>query len=331
MTEPVSGRPLSVGDMVQLTDNKGRHHTITLEAGATFHTHKGWFAHDDLIGRPEGCVITSTGGMPYLVLRPILEDFVLSMGRGAAIIYPKDAFSIVGLAGIGPGSHVVEAGAGSGSLTCFLLTAVGPTGRVDSHEVRPEFAEVARRNVVRWFGSEPASWHLHVGDLVQSQPGTPDGPPSGADAIVLDMLAPWECLDVAARTLRPGGRLIGYVATTTQLSLLAESMRADARWTEPRATESMVRTWHLEGLAVRPDHRMIAHTAFLLVSRRLADGERLPPRRRRPAPGAYGSDYHGPRPPDIAAIAEATQDGSGSAGAGASVSQADDEESSATV
>jgi tRNA (adenine57-N1/adenine58-N1)-methyltransferase len=296
---------LAVGDLVQLTDNKGRHHTITLTAGASFHTHKGALEHDDLIGRPEGIVVTSTGGMPYLVLRPILEDFVLSMGRGAAIIYPKDAFAIVGLAGIGPGSHVVEAGAGSGALSCYLLTAVGPTGRVVSHEIRPEFADVARRNVTRWFGAEPDHWSLRVGDLATSPP--PEG--ELADALVLDMLAPWECLDMAAATLHPGGRLIAYVATTTQLSLLTESLRADGRWTEPRATESMVRTWHLEGLAVRPDHRMIAHTAFLLVCRRLADGERLPPRRRRPAPGAYGPDYTGPRPPDVAEVAIPTQDG----------------------
>lgn len=293
---------LMVGDIVQLTDNKGRHHTITLTEGAVFHTHKGSLEHDQLIGRPEGIVVTSTGGMPYLVLRPILEDFVLSMGRGAAIVYPKDAFAIVGLAGLGPGGHVVEAGAGSGSLTCFLLTAVGPQGRVDSYEIRPEFAEVAARNVRRWFGQHPESWRLHVGDLAEARPTRP-----GADAVVLDMLAPWDCLDAAAASLRPGGRLIGYVATTTQLSLLTESLRADGRWTEPRATESMVRTWHLEGLAVRPDHRMIAHTAFLLVTRRLADGERLPARRRRPAPGAYGPDYRGPRPPDVAAL-EPAQD-----------------------
>ncbi len=286
----------AVGDLVQLTDNKGRHHTLTLTPGAVFHSHKGGLAHDDLIGRDEGIVVTSTGGMPYLVLRPILEDYVLSMGRGAAIIYPKDAFAIVGLAGIGPGSHVVEAGAGSGALTCFLLTAVGPTGSVLSYELRPEFADIARRNVVRWFGAEPDTWRLEVGDLADAASGA-------ADALVLDMLAPWDCLDAAARLLRPGGRLIGYVATTTQLSRLAESLRADARWTEPRATESLVRTWHLEGLAVRPDHRMIAHTAFLLVTRRLADGQAPPVRRRRPAPGAYGPDYTGPRPPDLAGVA----------------------------
>ena len=291
------------GDLVQLTDNKGRHHTITLTPGAVFHTHKGALPHDDLIGSTEGSVVTSSGGMPYLALRPILEDFVLSMGRGAAIIYPKDAFAIVGLAGIGPGSTVVEAGAGSGALTCFLLTAVGPTGRVVSYEMRPEFAEVARRNVERWFtaagsippGGTPAHWQLIVGDLAEAMP-------ADADALVLDMLAPWDCLDAAARILRPGGRLIGYVATTTQLSRLAEQLRADARWTEPRATESMVRTWHLEGLAVRPDHRMIAHTAFLLATRRLADGQEPPLRRRRPAPGAYGPDYSGPRPPEVATL-----------------------------
>ena len=297
---------LSAGDRVQLTDTKGRHHTITLADGAFFHSHKGSISHDDLIGASEGIVTTSSGGMPYLVLRPILEDYVLSMGRGAAIIYPKDAFAIVGHAGIGTGDFVVEAGAGSGALTCFLLTAVGPQGRVASFEVREDFAEIARSNVVRWFGQEPPAWQLTVGDLAGAE-----GPAGSADAVVLDMLAPWDCVDAAARLLRPGGRLIAYVATTTQLSRLAESLRADSRWTEPRATESLVRTWHLEGLAVRPDHRMIGHTAFLLVCRRMADGFSPPQRRRRPAPGAYGPDYVGPRPPGVA---EVPADVEGSAG-----------------
>lgn len=295
------GTSLRPGELVQLTDVKGRHHTITLVEGATFHTHKGSLSHDDLIGGPEGVVVTSSGGMAYLALRPILEDYVLSMGRGAAIVYPKDAFAIVGLAGLRPGSTVVEAGVGSGALTCFLLTAVGPQGRVVSYEMRPDFAEVARRNVERWFGVVDA-WTLRIGDIAQERP---EG--AAADAMVLDLLAPWDCLDSAAAALRPGGRLVVYVATTTQLSLITESLRADGRWTEPRATESMVRTWHLEGLAVRPDHRMIAHTAFLLVCRRLADGQRMPARRRRPAPGAYGPDYAGPRP--LAGDSDPAQDG----------------------
>ena len=284
---------LAAGDIVQLTDTKGRHHTITLAAGATFHSHKGSLNHDDLIGGDEGVVVTSSGGMPYLALRPILEDYVLSMGRKAAIIYPKDAFAIVGLAGLKPGDTVVEAGAGSGALSCFLLTAVGATGSVHSFELRPEFGEVARGNVTNWFQEPPPNWQLTIGDLNEKAPAN-----LMADAMVLDLLAPWECLDAAARCLRPGGRLIAYVATTTQLSRVVETIRADQRWTEPRSTESLVRTWHLEGLSVRPDHRMIGHTAFLVVCRRMADGVAPPIRRRRPAPGAYGPDYHGPRPPD---------------------------------
>lgn len=284
------------GDLVQLTDTRGRHHTITLAADTVFHSHKGGLAHNDLIGHPEGSTVTSTGGMVYLALRPILEDYTLAMGRRAAIVYPKDAFAIIGLAGLSPGCRVLEAGAGSGALTCFLLNAVGAEGRVHSVEIRPEFAEIAKRNVVGWFGEEPPNWKLEIGDV-----SAPDVERSEVDAVVLDMLSPWESLPTVADRLRPGGRLIAYVATTTQLSYWAESLRADARWTEPRATESIVRTWHLEGLAVRPDHRMIGHTAFLVSCRRLAPGVSPPRRRRRPAPGAYGPDYKGPRPPDVLA------------------------------
>ena len=286
------------GDVVQLTDIKKHHHTITLYPGANFHTHHGAVAHDDLIGRTEGVVVTSTGGAGYLALRPILEDYVLSMGRSAAIVYPKDAFAIVGLAGMGPGSRVLEAGVGSGALTCFLLNAVGPSGQVYSYETRPEFADVARRNVVKWFGRTPDEWTL----TPQPLPERPE--PDDLDAVVLDMLAPWECVAAAARSLAPGGRLVAYVATTTQMSRFVETLRADGRWTEPRATETLLRTWHLEGLAVRPDHQMNGHTAFLIVCRRLADGVVLPPRRRRPAPGAYGPDYSGPRPRDVAAASD---------------------------
>jgi len=291
VSEPTYDRrgPFQPGDLVQLTDAKGRMHTITLVPGKSFHSHRGAVEHDAIIGAPQGCVLTSTGGTEYLALKPLLDDFVLSMPRGAAVIYPKDAARIIGLTGIGPGGRVAEAGVGSGALTCWLLRAVGPTGRVHSVERRSEFAEVARRNVRTWFGCEPAGWTLSVGDLV-------DGLPEGdLDAVVLDMLAPWECLGVAADATAPGGVLVGYVATTTQLSTLVESMRAHGAWTEPRAEETLLRTWHLEGLAVRPDHRMNGHTGFLVTARRLAPGTTAPVRRRRPAPTAYGEDYTGPR------------------------------------
>lgn len=311
--------PLQPGDLVQLTDPKGRHHTFALVPGKEFHTHKGRVAHDTLIGQPEGIVVTTGAGVPYLVLRPLLRDFVLSMPRGATVIYPKDAAAIVGLADVFPGAHVVEAGAGSGALTCSLLRAVGLTGHVTSFERRDDFAEVARGNVARFLGGPPPNWTLRVGDLQdllprhradhpQSAPRHAEsarahaGPtpvdagsaPAEVHRVVLDMLAPWECVDAVAEALIPGGILVVYLATTTQLSRMAETLREDGRFTEPEASELMLRTWHLEGLAVRPDHRMTGHTGFLLASRRLAPGTVLPARRSRPAKGAYGQDYVGP-------------------------------------
>lgn len=278
-------REFAPGDIVQITDDKGRHHTLVLAEGAAFHTHRGSLSHNDLIGRPEGVVIVSSGGTPYVALRSLLEDFVLSMPRGAAVIYPKDAGRIAVLTGLRPGWSVLEAGAGSGALTCTLLQTVGAEGRVVSVERRPDFAETARSNVTRWFAGEPSQWTLHVGEFAD-RPWEEHAP---YDAVVLDMLDPWEHVAAVRAALRPGGVLVVYVATTTQLSRIAEDLRADGGWTEPRAEESLVRTWHLEGLAVRPDHRMIGHTGFLLTSRRLADGTSAPARRRRPAKAAATS------------------------------------------
>lgn len=278
--------PLRAGDRVQLTDPKGRMHTITLAPGKQFHTHRGLFTHDELIGRPEGSVVTNTAGVEYLALRPLLADFVLSMPRGAAVVYPKDAGQVVAMADIFPGARVVEAGVGSGALSMSLLRAVGDSGLVHSYERRADFAEIARANVETFFGGPHPAWRVSVGDLVESiEQGHPErgGDAEPVDRVVLDMLAPWECLDAVARALVPGGVLICYVATATQLSRVAEAMRADGRYTEPQAWESMVRGWHLEGLAVRPQHRMVGHTGFLVTSRRLADGVAPPLRRRRPA------------------------------------------------
>lgn len=302
MTVQVTGAaqrrgPFRPGDRVQLTDPKGRRHTITLVPGKAFHTHRGSFPHDALIGSPEGVVATTSGGTSYLAFRPLLPDFVLSMPRGATVVYPKDAGQIVQMADIFPGARVVEAGAGSGALTCSLLRAVGDHGKVFSFERRPDFAEVARANVETFFGGAHPAWSLAVGDLVDCLAGNPDAGRE-IDRAVLDMLAPWECLDAVAGALVPGGVLLCYVATTTQLSTTVEAMRAQGCFTEPEAWESMVRGWHVEGLAVRPDHRMIGHTGFLVSCRRVADGVVPPVRRRRPAKGAYpevaGSDETGP-------------------------------------
>jgi tRNA (adenine57-N1/adenine58-N1)-methyltransferase len=282
--------PLRAGEWIRLTDTKGRRHNICLEAGKQFFTNRGSIDHDDLIGRPEGFSITSSAGGEYLVFRPLLSEFVVSMPRGAAVVYPKDAAQIVALADIFPGARVVEAGVGSGALTCSLLRAVGPGGLVSSYERRQEFADVAAQNVTQFFDGRHPAWRLTIGDLVESLDD------QDVDRVILDMLAPWECVERVAEALTPGGLVCAYVATTTQLGRTVETIRAHGGFTEPQAWETLVRDWHVEGLAIRPTHKMIGHTGFLVTARRMAPGETAPAKKRRPAPGAYGVDYDGPRP-----------------------------------
>ncbi len=270
------------GDRVQLTDAKGKMHTITLQPNNEWHTHKGWIEHNNVIGLPEGSVIETTAGLKFLAFRPLLADYVLSMPRGATIVYPKDAAFILGMADIAPGVRVLEAGVGSGALTISLLRAVGADGSVDSFEKREEFAIIARKNVTNYFGQLPTNWSLTLGAV---QDATHNGK---YDRVILDMLAPWECVEMAADVLEPGGVFLAYVATTTQLSETAETLKGHGSFTEPESNESLVRGWHHEGLAVRPQHRMIGHTGFLIMSRRMAPGVSAPLRRRRPSKGSYG-------------------------------------------
>lgn len=272
----------AAGNRIQLTDPKGKLYSFTITPGKEWHTHKGWIVHDELIGLPEGSVVSTTAGLRFTAFKPLLADYVLTMPRGATIVYPKDAAMIVGLADVYPGARVLEAGVGSGALTISLLRAVGPSGKVNSIERRADFAENAHSNVSNYFGEKPANWSLSVGDL-QDQ-----GFESEYDRVILDMLAPWECVDLAARALRPGGVFLAYVATTTQLSVIAEALKDDGRFTEPESSETIVRGWHHEGLAVRPQQRMIGHTGFLILSRRMAPGVEVLARRRRPAKGSYG-------------------------------------------
>ena len=280
--------PLEAGERITLTDPKGHRHSIVLAAGGKFHTAKGSISHDDLIAQSEGIVVTSSGGTPFLAMRPLLNEFTVSMPRGAAVIYPKDAAQILMSADVFPGARVLEAGAGSGALTCSLLRAIGPGGRLISYERRADFANLARRNVESFFGASPPSWELRVGDLVGSLTGEP------LDRVILDMLAPWDCVTALADVLVPGGVFCAYVTTTTQLAQTVETLRVHTGFAEPEATESMVRAWHVEGLAVRPRHNMVGHTGFVITARRMAPGFTAPLRKRRPAPGAYGDDYKGP-------------------------------------
>jgi tRNA (adenine57-N1/adenine58-N1)-methyltransferase catalytic subunit len=267
---PATG-PFAIGDRVQLTDAKGRHYTVLLSAGSEFHTHRGAIAHDAVIGQQEGSVVKSANGDQFLVLRPLLVDYVMSMPRGAQVVYPKDSAQIVHEGDIFPGARVLEAGAGSGALTCSLLRAVGPSGQVISYDVRADHAEHARRNVETFFGSAPDNWQLIVSDVNDA-----DLPEGAIDRAVLDMLAPWDVLDSVSRFVVAGGVLVIYVATVTQLSKTVEALREQQCWTEPRAWETMQRGWHAVGLAVRPQHTMRGHTAFLISARRLAPGAVTP-------------------------------------------------------
>jgi tRNA (adenine57-N1/adenine58-N1)-methyltransferase len=270
------------GDRIQLTDPKGKMYSLTITAGKEWHTHKGWIVHDELVGIPEGSVISTTAGLKFTAFKPLLGDYVLSMPRGATIVYPKDAAFILGFADIYPGARILEAGVGSGALTITLLRAVGAEGLVHSVERREEFADIAKANVADYFGEIPTNWSCDLGSVQEKEFS------HQFDRVVLDMLAPWECVDMAANVLRPGGVFLAYVATTTQLSATAEALKSDGRFTEPESNESMIRGWHHEGLAVRPQQRMIAHTGFLIISRRMAPGVEVLARRRRPAKGAYG-------------------------------------------
>jgi tRNA (adenine57-N1/adenine58-N1)-methyltransferase len=271
-----------MGDRVQLTDAKGKLYSITLQPNQEWHTHNGWIVHNEVVGLPEGSVIETTGGLKFLAFKPLISDYVLSMPRGATIVYPKDAAMILGVADIAPGVAVLEAGVGSGALSISLLRAVGAEGSVDSFEKREEFAQVASKNITQYFGATPQNWSITLGAVQEAQHT------KKYDRVVLDMLAPWECVQMAYDVLHPGGVFLAYVATTTQLSVTAEAIKESGKFTEPESTETIIRGWHHEGLAVRPQHRMIGHTGFLLVARRLADGVIAPARRRRPSKGAYG-------------------------------------------
>jgi len=285
---PRASGPFREGDRVQLTGPKNRLHTVTLAADGEMHTHHGVLFHRDLIGLPDGSVVVNSSGHEYLALRPLLRDFAMSMPRGAAIVYPKDAAQIVMQADIFPGATVVEAGVGSGALSLSLLRAVGPAGRLVSFERREDFAEVARANVETFFSGAPDTWEVVVGDLVHALPETM--PAGSVDRVVLDMLAPWEVIDAVAEALTPGGVVLCYVATATQLSRVAEYIRGTGGFTDPDASETMVRGWHVEGLSVRPDHRMVAHTGFLLTARRLAPGTIAPDVKRRASKSSYGDE-----------------------------------------
>lgn len=334
---------LQAGEKVQFTDRKGKKITDQLVAGGSTQTDHGIILHDDVIGSTEGIIVTTVtskretqisggtpghdkpkpwkaaraiGGWDYTVMRPRLADYVLSMPRGAQIMYPKDIAQVIQLGDIRSGLNVLESGAGSGAMSLNLLDAVGEQGHLTTIEMRPEFAKIAEANATLYYGRRPEWWNLLTGDfdtvaakladniestdnltvyekvavdLVEQKDtvndkgslsesannSTVDLTQSSAlpfDRIVLDMLDPWNRLEQAYRVIAPGGVLIAYITTTTQMSRFCETLREAGCWTEPEVQETFERTWKAQDLAVRPDHQMIGHTGFLIVTRAMAPG-----------------------------------------------------------
>jgi tRNA (adenine57-N1/adenine58-N1)-methyltransferase catalytic subunit len=254
------GDTLSVGERVLLIDPKDRRYLITLVAGASFHTHAGVVAHDDIIGTTEGTTVVGSTGRGFLVLRPTLSDIVLKMPRGAQVIYPKDLGAILIAADISPGCRVLEAGVGSGALSMTVLRA---GASVVGYEVREDFAERARANVQAALGPD-ASYRVEIRDVTM---GIDE---RELDRILLDMPEPHKVVAPAAEALRPGGILLAYLPTINQTALLCQALAEEsAPFGLVETQEIMRRTWHIEARSVRPDHRMVGHTGFLTTARRL--------------------------------------------------------------
>jgi len=251
-------RPLAYGDKVLLLDNKQRRYLITLAEGAEFHTHTGLVPHAEFVGQKEGVVLKSTKGASYTALRPTLEDFVLEMPRGAQVIYPKDLAPICMLADIGPGVRVLESGVGSGALSMTMLRY---GAEIVGYEIREDFLNRARTNVRSFLGEEAlARYDLHLRDCYE---GIDE---RDIDRVILDLPEPWQVVPHAVHALRPGGILLAYTPSITQAAQTREVM-ANKAWSGTRTLEVLHRGWHIEGMAVRPDHRMVAHTGFLTVGR----------------------------------------------------------------
>lgn len=244
-----------------LVDNSSRRYLITLKSGTYFHCHHGRVEHDSIIGRDPGSVVISEMGRKLTVLRPTYVDYILKMPRGAQVIYPKDAAMITMFGDIFPGATVLESGTGSGALTMALLRAVGAKGRVISFDVREDFQSIARRNIERFCPNEFPALDLRLGDVTESAPDVL------CDRMVLDLPEPWEVLKIGEQWLKPDGIITAYMPTVTQVVRLVDALNLGGCWSSIQTSETLRRTWKVEGMAVRPDHRMVAHTAFITTAR----------------------------------------------------------------
>lgn len=255
--------PLEPGERVLLLDQRGRRYLVRLRAGEIWHSHGGGVPHDLLIGSEEGLVVRSASGMEFRVFRPRMADFVLKMPRGAQVVYPKDVGAILVEADVFPGARVLEAGTGSGALTMALCRATGPEGRVVSYELRPEFQAKAAQNIETYLGKLPPWLELRDGD-VREVATTGET----FDRAVLDLPDPWEILGSLSAVLPPGGIVCGYLPTTIQIQQLVLAFEQHG-YEHLETFEILHRSWHVTTRSVRPDHRMVGHTGFITIGRRV--------------------------------------------------------------
>lgn len=253
----------SAGDLVLLVDRKQRRYLVTLAAGKSFHSHAGTLDHDALIGSGEGRRVRTSGGAELVVLRPTLADYVLKMKRGAQVIYPKDIGPILVYGDVFPGAAVVEAGVGSGALTMALLRAVGPAGTVTSYERREDHAAQASANIAAFCG-EVANHVLRLADISE---GIAE---REVDRVLLDLPEPWTVVEAAGDALVAGGILLTYLPTVPQVQRAVDALVAHG-FGFCETFEVIHRGWNVDGMSVRPDHRMVAHTGFITVARLLGD------------------------------------------------------------
>ena len=282
------------GEQVLLIDQRGKRHLIFLRKTETFHSDRGWIPHDEIIGHPDGSWVRTSKGTRYVALRPTLAEYVLDMPRGAQVIYPKDLAMILFWADVFPGARVLEAGMGSGALTLALLRAVGSEGRVVSYEQREDFARRALANIQVRLGEV----HNLTVRLMAVEEGLPDEEP--VDRVVFDLPEPWRLVDLVARVLRSGGIFVSYVPTILQSHQISEALSRHPGYALVETFETLFRPWNIDGLSVRPFHRMVAHTGFLTVARRVVP-EQAPPR-----PGAVEAEPQEPTgAPDLGDLPDA--------------------------
>ena len=253
---------LSYGEMVLLVDSKDRRYLISLVHDGEFHSHSGYIRHEDLTNTEEGKYVKSSNGKPYLVVRPTMSDVILKMPRAAQIIYPKDIGHILLVADICPGVKILESGIGSGALSIAMLRA---GANITGYELREDFANRAMKNVLTYFGDDVLDrYQIHIRDIYEGVIET------GFERVILDLPEPWKAIPHLAASMVEGGIVVAYTPSITQAMKLRDSLNS-SEFVMQETFEVTRRSWHIEGQAVRPEHRMVAHTGFITHARFVRD------------------------------------------------------------